>query len=175
MLPSKLTVRQCRMQHIGLSTKDLCSDSMRICQRWISFSWCMRVLLCPPSCLASVSGSHRLELSIFYVLLISDALLARTCRNTSRFKSQECAGARVKIMRHIDFGTDDQIRGRISDEPGQKRWRVGQRRRERDYNDMADGFQNVPDFGTAVESITVSSICTSHSISSASYYTKSLC
>ena len=169
MLPSKLTVRQCRMQHNGLSTQDLFSDSMHVCQRWRSFSWCKRVLLRPPSCLASVSGSNRLELSTFSALLILDDLLARTCRNNSRFRFKECAGARVKIMRHIDFGTDDQIRGRISDEPGQKRWRVGQRRRERDYNDMADGFQNVPDFGTAVESIAVS-ICTSHSIFSASHY-----
>ena len=70
----------------------------------------------------------------------------------------ECcsAGARIKVMRHIDFGTEDQIRGRNIDTPSRNQWRVGQRRRTRNYNDVADNFQNVPDFGQAVASIGVS-------------------
>ena len=56
-------------------------------------------------------------------------------------------------MRHIDFGTEDQIRGySAADVPGRSRWRAGQRRRTRDY----DNLNNLPDFSDAVASIGVS-------------------
>lgn len=65
-------------------------------------------------------------------------------------------GARIKLMRHVDFGTEDQIRGKGPENGGGSGWRLGRRRRVRDYSSVDDSFQNVPDFGTAVSSISVS-------------------
>ena len=59
-------------------------------------------------------------------------------------------------MRHIDFGTPDQIRGRYPSQGAGWGWRVGRRRREHEVIDVDRSFQDGPDFNAAVTSVAVS-------------------